>query len=480
MNSTKIKVLTHEYTVPREKEAFDVFRRLQQQFGPTSAFLLDSITDLKNRFCSSVIGFNPLVNCRIHGSRFDLSGSEPIVQKIKARLQDKGIAGPEFGNSLTTFLDTVQGSFDVSDNTSRHPYSFGFLGYFSYDAVRYYEEIPATVEDDRQLDDVFLQIHQVVLHFESDLIRIVINEVEGVNTPSLNILTAYLNENRSEPFAGFDSGKLQIVEDVSQNEYVERVHRAQEYIREGDIFQVVLSKRDRVIGHIDPLLVYKRLKDINPSPYMFYVDYGDYRLFGASPEMHLRVENGIATMRPIAGTTKGKGRTIEENAQLVENLLNDEKEKAEHVMLVDLCRNDLGKFCKPGSIQVHDYMKVEEFSHVFHAVSTVQGSVESGVSMYEAFLTTFPAGTLSGAPKIRAMEIIDELETLKRGAYGGAVGFFDFNGNMNTAIIIRSVIHQDDTSYLQAGAGIVADSVSEQEWNECNHKLRALVTTVFS
>lgn len=481
MNTAKnrIRVRTHERTYPRNIEAFDVFRNIHSQIGATHAFLLDSVTDLHSKYGSSVIGLFPLLACRIKDNDLQIDGHPVLTKEVTDNLKEIGFHEQLVNDRLPAILDVIRESFDQTGNEQANPYSFGFMGYFSYDAIRYFEDIPNTTLDDRQLPDVLLQVHQAVLHFEADRIRVVINELDGVETPGFDVIESFLNGRPTE-FAGFDASQLRVEEDVTQEEFIERVQKAKEYIREGDIFQIVLSKRDRVIGAIDPLLIYKRLKEINPSPYMFYVDYGDMILFGASPEMQIRLENGVAQMRPIAGTTKGKGLTEEENRRLVDNLLADEKEKAEHLMLVDLCRNDLGRVCQPGSIQVANFMEVEEYSHVFHIVSTVEGTIEEDRMPFEIFLSTFPAGTLSGAPKIRAMEIIDELETLSRGPYGGVIGFFDFHGNMNTAIVIRTIIYQDGISYLQAGAGIVADSVPENEWNECNHKLKVLETTIFA
>lgn len=476
----KIQVRSRERVYPRSAEAFHVFRKLLAKYGSTCAFLLDSVTDPKSRYSSSVIGVFPLVACRFKERNLSLEGHPALVSVITDHLRQKGYSLPQFGGALPPVLDTIRESFELVQKDRFKPYSFGFIGFFAYDAIRYFEEIPNTTLDDRKLDDVLLQIHQVIFQFDANQIRIVINEVAGVETPDFSELEILLSADAPPALKGFDPTKLIVEEDVQKDEYIERVKKAQAYIREGDIFQIVLSKRDRVIGEIDPLLVYERLKEVNPSPYMFFADYGSYRIFGASPEMQIRLENGIAQMRPIAGTTKGKGRTEDENRILIQNLLADEKEKAEHLMLVDLCRNDLGRVCEPGTVRVKDFMAIEEYSHVFHIVSTVEGKVEAHVSPFDVFLSTFPAGTLSGAPKVRAMEIIDELETLTRGPYGGVIGFIDFLGNMNTAIVIRTIVNQDGVSYLQAGAGIVADSVPEEEWNECDHKLRALKTTVFA
>ena len=223
-----------------------------------------------------------------------------------------------------------------------------------------------------------------------------------------------------------------------------------------------------------PLDIYRVLRTVNPSPYMFYLSFGDRKIIGASPEMMVRVEDGIAEMRPIAGTMP-RGRDEDEDRVNENRLLTDEKERAEHVMLVDLGRNDLGRVCEYGSVEVKELMRVERYSHVMHIVSDVQGRLKAGRDVIDAIAATFPAGTLSGAPKVRAMEIIDELETTKRGPYGGAVGYIAFTGNMDTCITIRTMVLQGATAYVQAGAGIVADSDPSREYEECLNKAAALI-----
>lgn len=475
--SRKIGVKSRAKTYPRICESFEVFQALGKAYGEQNAFLLDSIKDIYSRFCQSSIALFPLLTVKVKKRNFSLEGNPLLADTIRTSLTADGTQLHNFSGSVSKLLSGVIDSFDLQDRATMGKYSFGFVGHLSYDAIRYFENIPNTTLDDRQLDDIRLQVHQVVLQFERDIIRVVINEIEGLPTPSFAEIESFLHPDQELMFDGYDPSLLQVEEDVTEAEYRQRVERCKAYIREGDVFQVVLSKRNRVIGKIDTMQVYHRLKQINPSPYMYYVDYGDYKIFGTSPEMQIRLEDGVAQMRPIAGTSKGKGKRPEENVQLIERLRNDEKERAEHLMLIDLCRNDLGRICEPGSIFVKDFMVIEEYSHVYHMVSTVEGRVKSDQRLFDVFLATFPAGTLSGTPKVRAMEVIDELEDYDRGAYGGVLGFFDFLGNMNTAIVIRTIIHQNDVSYFQAGAGIVADSDTQQEWNECDHKLRALVST---
>ncbi|MCD6287562.1 MAG: chorismate-binding protein, partial [Candidatus Hydrogenedentes bacterium] len=255
------------------------------------------------------------------------------------------------------------------------------------------------------------------------------------------------------------------------------VEQAKEYIRAGDIFQVVLSQRFSRHTEADPRDIYRALRSINPSPYMFFVRMDDLILVGSSPEILVRVEDDLMQVRPIAGT-RPRGATVEEDQQLEQDLLGDEKELAEHIMLVDLGRNDVGRACEYGSVKPTELMTVERYSHVMHIVSHIEGTLRQGQTAYGALRASFPAGTLSGAPKIRAMELIEELELVKRGIYGGALGYFSFTGNLDTCIIIRTLVIKDKTAYMQAGAGIVADSDPDREYDETINKARALFRAV--
>jgi anthranilate synthase component 1 len=471
----KIPVRTLHRTYNRICESFEVFQALTEQYGAQSAFLLDSVKDIRSRYCTSSIALFPVLTVKVKGRSLSLTG--PLAERVKANLETIEPDLSRFQGSVSALLDGVIDSFDLLDRLTMPKYSFGFVGHFSYDAIRYFEDIPKTTIDDLGADDIRLQVHQVVLHFEHEMIHVIINEIDGLPTPSFAEIESFIRAYPEPRFKGYDAELLRVEEDVQESVFLERVQRAKAYIREGDVFQVVLSKRNRIVGAVDSMQMYYNLKKLNPSPYMYYVDYGDYKIFGTSPEMQIRLEQGVVQMRPIAGTSKGKGVRPEENIQLIERLRNDEKERAEHLMLIDLCRNDLGRVSVPGSIYVKDFMVIEEYSHVYHMVSTVEGRVETNRSLFDIFLSTFPAGTLTGTPKVRAMEIIDELEDFDRGPYGGVLGFIDFLGNMNTAIVIRTIIQKGDTCYLQAGAGIVADSDPQQEWYETDHKLRALRVT---
>jgi len=479
MSLARVSVRTAVRTYPRVCESFEVFQSLTREYGAQSAFLLDSVKDIRSRYCSSSIALFPVLTVKVKGRSFSLEGEAAVLGPVQSHLTLDGSDLTNLTGTLSSRLDEVVAAFDLLDRESIPKYGFGFVGHFSYDAIRYFEKIPKTTADDRGMDDIRLQVHQVILQFERESIRVVIHEIPGMPTPSFEQIEKFLHAYDEPVFAGFDPSALHVEEDVTEAAYTERVLKAKEYIGEGDIFQVVISKRNRVIGPVDSMEIYYRLKNLNPSPYMYYVDYGDYKIYGTSPEMQIRLEDGVAQMRPIAGTSRGKGSRPEENIQLIERLRNDEKERAEHLMLIDLCRNDLGRVCRPGTIHVKDFMIIEEYSHVYHMVSTVEGRVESDRSLFDIFLSTFPAGTLTGTPKVRAMEIIDELEDYDRGPYGGVLGFIDFLGNMNTAIVIRTIVQQEDVCYLQAAAGIVADSEPINEWHECDHKLGALKAIMF-
>jgi anthranilate synthase component 1 len=263
------------------------------------------------------------------------------------------------------------------------------------------------------------------------------------------------------------------VPNQSKDCFVAQVKRAKEYIAAGDIFQVVLSIRFEGESEAHPFQVYRALRMINPSPYMYYLDFGGYQIVGSSPEMLVRLENGKAMLRPIAGT-RPRGANADEDRRLERELLGDEKERAEHLMLVDLARNDLGRLARPGTVTVPQFCTVERYSHVMHLVSSVEGAINSEADMIDLFKATFPAGTVTGAPKIRAMEIIEELEGERRGPYAGSVGYFGLNGNMDQAITLRTILFAAGKYYIQAGAGIVADSVPEREHEEIHNKARAL------
>ncbi|ADG06610.1 anthranilate synthase component I family protein [Kyrpidia tusciae] len=476
----RIPVATRRRAVLRRpgSDAFALFRVIAEELGARRVFLLDSVSDPRERHRLAIVAADPVLELRFKRNRIDVTGDEALVDAVKRRLaQERLVEGSEIAGDPAEVLAAVSGVFAPVEDLPA--FAGGFLGYVAYDAIRYFERLPHTTVDDRQLDDIRLQVHRSVVHVTDEGLEVFAHRF-GEADDDLDRVLGWIDRADRLPDLPRDVAPvLSVKQDVTEEEFVRRVEKAKNYIADGDIFQIVPSMRIQVNSAADPLVVYDRLRRCNPSPFMFYADYGDSRIFGASPEVQLRVQDGVAQMRPIAGTSKGKGKTAEENRRLVEDLLGDEKERAEHLMLVDLCRNDLGRVCRPGTVVVEQLMVVEEYSHVFHIVSHVRGELRPEVKPLQAILATFPAGTLSGTPKVRAMEIIDELESFDRGPYGGAVGFIDWRGNVNLAIMIRSVVQVGDVFYLQAGAGIVADSVPEMEWRECGHKLAALHSALF-
>lgn len=365
----------------------------------------------------------------------------------------------------------------------------GAVGYIGYDIVRYFENLPDTAERQLDLPDAAFMIPDTLVIFDHAKHQLIVmaNAHNAANNPDAAYSDAVRRIDQIVVALGGqlppidmpdEPLKEKLVSNMPREKFEDNVRAAKEYIAAGDAFQIVLSQRFTRRTVASPLAIYRAVRALNPSPYMFYLNFGqDFTLMGASPEMMVRMEDGVATNRPLAGTRK-RGATDEEDKQLEVELLADPKERAEHVMLVDLGRNDLGRVCEYGTVKVTDMMTVERYSHVMHIVSQVQGKVRGNMDSFDLFRATFPAGTLSGAPKVRAMEIIEELEGTRRGPYGGAVGYFSLDGSMDTCITIRALIMQGDRVYIQAGAGIVADSDPATEYEETINKAKALAVAI--
>ena len=368
----------------------------------------------------------------------------------------------------------------------------GAVGYLSYEVVRHFEpRVPAASRDPLGLPEAIFMFTDTLLVFDHlhHNIKVVTHarldgDIESSYRQALwridelvarleKPLTALPYEERASPCGR----KPRIASNMARAEFIAKVERAKEYIEAGDIIQVVISQRFQRPTSAHPFAVYRALRTVNPSPYMYYLELGDCQIVGASPELLVRVEDGVVATHPIAGT-RPRGRDPEEDRALEEELRGDEKEKAEHVMLLDLGRNDIGRVSEPGTVQVSQLMDVERYSHVMHLVSHVSGRLRSEMTPYDAFRACFPAGTVSGAPKIRAMEIIAELEPEQRGPYAGAVGYFDLSGNLDTAITIRTIVMKDGVAHVQAGGGIVFDSVPEREYQESVNKAQALMRAI--
>jgi anthranilate synthase component I len=362
----------------------------------------------------------------------------------------------------------------------------GAVGYLAYDLVRHFERLPSNNPDDLGLPEACLIFTENLLVFDhvKHVIKVVSHaHVTGdpdraydrAQTAIRRLAARLARPRRSE--AAPRTGPVRLRSNLTREQFLRNVRRAKEYIRAGDIIQVQLSQRLSGTAPAKPFDVYRALRSVNPSPYMYYLRFPDCELIGSSPELLVRREGSAVATRPIAGTVP-RGDTPEADARQAAKLLADPKERAEHIMLVDLGRNDLGRVCRYGSVTVPELMVIERYSHVMHIVSHVQGTLAPGHDQFDVLRAAFPAGTVTGAPKIRAMEIIEELETTRRGPYAGAVGYFDFSGNLDTAIIIRTLLYAGGRYHLQAAAGIVADSVPAREYQETLNKLRALVAAL--
>ncbi len=374
------------------------------------------------------------------------------------------------------------------------PFWGGYIGYIGYDVIKFYEPVPDKNPDTLNIPDIYLFLSDEVIAFDNltNKIKIIVStilnkdesleEIYIKTLEKINTIEEKLKKELQIKRLSLKNKEVNLqnwISNFKKEDFEKAVLKAKEYITEGDIIQVVLSQRFFKKLNADPIDIYRSIRVINPSPYLFYLDFNDIKIVGSSPEILVSVIDGKILTKPIAGT-RPRGKTEEEDKLLKEDLLNDEKEKAEHLMLVDLARNDVGKVAVRGSVKVDRFMYIENYSHVMHIVSDVSGTLKEGLHPLDVLKSVFPVGTVSGAPKVRAMQIIEELETDKRGIYAGAVGYISFDGNLDTAIAIRTAVIVNDTVYVQAGAGIVADSVPEKEWLETVNKAKAIMTAIES
>lgn len=390
-------------------------------------------------------------------------------------------------------MKKIFAQYRAANGSGPSRFSGGAVGYWDYDTARFFERLPEGRADTLGFPTGAFQFSGDLVQFDrlSQTARVIHNVFIPEGRLSAKALEALYRQGdralwrqierihaRSSPRAPSRSVQPGVPKPLtSRGRYLDAVRKAKERIRSGDIIQVVLSQRWRIEPSAAPFDVYRALRMVNPSPYMYFLHFPDFDIVGSSPEILVRKEGALAETRPIAGTRR-RGATASEDRALAEALLKDPKERAEHLMLVDLGRNDLGRVCEPGSVRVPELMTIENYSHVMHLVSSVDGRLCAGANAFDLFQACFPAGTVSGAPKIRAMEIIDELEPARRGPYAGAVGYFAYGGNMDMAITIRTLLFHRGMAYMQAGAGIVADSVPEKEYRECEQKAAALFAAI--
>ncbi len=457
-----------------------VYLKLMDEFG--DSFLLESVEGGEQVGRYSFVGVNPRGVISLKGN--------VVTDRRGERTETRELAE---GEDILDVIRAEMARFRPADLPDLPRFQGGAVGYLGYDVVRFFEKLPDTAVTPLDIPDaIFLLADTLVVfdharhrlmilsnaHVKEDVEAAYVAAIQMIEQVSERLLRVLPAIPRTRWGASNKEGEI-LTSNKTQAEYEEMVRQAKEYIAAGDIFQVVLSQRfsRRTTAH--PFTIYRTLRMLNPSPYMFYYNFAghDLQVIGASPEIHVRLEDGVATVRPIAGTRR-RGQTPEEDNALEEELLADPKERAEHVMLVDLGRNDIGRVSEYGTVQVSDLMTIERYSHVMHIVSHVEGRMKPEMDAFDLMRATFPAGTVSGAPKVRAMEIIEELEGERRGLYAGAVGYFSYDGSMDTCIAIRTMLMQGDTLYVQAGAGIVADSDPAGEYQECMNKASALLTAV--
>lgn len=436
-----------------------IYLRMRDIFP--NSLLLESSDYHGNENSYSFICLKPLAGFEVENGR--ATETYPDGSKISTELRDPRTFQSTFRNFLQSFSQP-EGQEGVIIN--------GLFGYTAYDAIRYFEHITLQAREipEHAIPDVRYNFYQYIIainHFQN-ILHIIENRING-EVSELERIETLLNSRNLALYSFFPKGKEK--SNITDEQYKHMVSKGKEHCYRGDVFQIVLSRQFSQPFSGDEFNVYRALRSINPSPYLFYFDYGSYKIFGSSPEAHLKMQKGKAYINPIAGTFKRTGDD-ERDKLLAQQLSTDLKENAEHVMLVDLARNDLSRHAK--NITVERYREVQFFSHVIHLVSAVSGEMNEDSDVTDMMMATFPAGTLSGAPKYKAMQLIDQYENQNRGYYGGAIGFLDFNGQFNHAIMIRTFLSKGNTLYYQAGAGIVAISDEESELQEVNNKLGAL------
>lgn len=437
------------------------------------AYLLESVEGGSHVGRYSFLGFSPEKVIRIKGCKGIISDSDGHEEHI------------EDDQPLKRLISAAN-RYRLPENDDMPPFCGGAVGYLSYDCARYFESIPEAGEDELDVPDAFFMFAHRYLVFDrvNNRLRVAANATingnpeEAYEKACRAIMETIEKLNCAPPLKpsspAEDRSSLIMDASMTEEDYIGAVENCLDHIRKGDILQAVLSYRIKIDFDHDPFDIYRALRMLNPSPYMFYLKMGDIHMAGSSPETMVKVEGSKVTINPIAGT-RPRGATAAEDRLMEEDLLGDEKEGAEHLMLVDLARNDLGRFCLPGTVTVSSFRRVEKYSHVMHLVSTVEGTLSLPADLHEVIRASFPAGTVSGAPKIKAMEIINNLEKNRRGPYAGLVGYLDYRGNMDSCITIRTIFIKDQAAYIQAGAGIVAASRPEREYLECRQKAGALL-----
>ena len=453
-------------------DPIDVYQKLSNM---PKSYLLESLEGKKDWSRYTIIGLPSEEYIELKDNKIKYFISNKLVEEIET-------------NNPIDWIEEFQNKFNVPNDLDLPKFQGGLVGYFGFDTVKYFEPaIKATIQkDEMDTPDICLIVSKEFLIFDkiNNKIHIVIYTNNNLNSfkesqDKIKKLEIFLRdeimpEDNTRKQANDKINNLDIHYHFNKNDFISSVDKIKQFIINGDVMQVVLSQRMSMDFVGEPINFYRELRELNPSPYMYYLNMGDYQIVGSSPEILVRLEDDLITVRPIAGT-RPRGKNENEDNILENELRNDPKELAEHLMLIDLGRNDAGKVSKVGSIKLTDKMIIEKYSHVMHMVSNVTGSIEKKLGMMDVLKSTFPAGTVSGAPKIRAIDIIYELESIKRGIYAGAIGYLGWNGNMDTAIAIRTCVIKDGKLNIQCGAGIVNDSIAELEWEETLNKGKAIV-----
>ena len=440
--------------------------------GPYS-YLLESAQGGEKWGRYSIIGLPARTVLKVNDRRVQVLTDNEIVEEVET-------------DDPLSFIEAFQARFDVANLDQLPRFFGGLVGYFGYDTVRYVEKrLQPSIADDRlDTPDIVLMVSEEVVVFDNLEGRMkMISLIDADDVSAQDRMHRRLQEREAalaQPVTGLEHGNANqtlresdFVSEFGEEAFQEAVETIKEYTRAGDVMQVVLAQRMHIPFQAPSINMYRALRSLNPSPYMYFMDLDDFQIVSSSPEILARVEDGVITNRPLAGTRR-RGHTEEEDLAFEEELRADPKEIAEHLMLIDLGRNDVGRVSQAGSVEVIERFAIERYSHVMHLSSTVEGKLQPNKSAIDVLRATLPVGTLSGAPKVRAMEIIDELEPVKRGIYGGAVGYLAWNGNMDTAIAIRTAVIKDGYLYIEAGGGIVHDSVPRLEWKESLNKGRAI------
>ncbi|WZO99241.1 anthranilate synthase component I [Isosphaeraceae bacterium EP7] len=455
------------------------FRKIER--GDQS-FLFESVVGGEKVGRFSFLGTDPFL-------KFEARGPEVVIRHLRPHAEEIRTTSDDPFRELQALLDR----YKAAPIHALPRFSGGAVGYAAYDSVRYTERLPDAPPDDRNLPDLAFAFYDAMVifdHIRKTILVVAHAFLDDHTDPAaayddaacrVDALVDRLSAPGSElPPVDLDTdapSTLQYQSNMTRDQFESAVRHCQEYIKAGDIFQVVPSQRLKVETTAQPFDIYRVLRVVNPSPFMFYLTFGETRLIGSSPEILVRVEDGEVTIRPLAGTRK-RGADDAEDRALAEELLADPKERAEHIMLVDLGRNDVGRVAELSTVRISEIMAVERYSHVMHISSTVIGRLAAGKTAFDALRAGLPAGTVSGAPKVRAMQVIDEVEPHRRGPYGGAVGYIDFTGNMDTCIALRTMVLQGQTAYIQAGCGVVYDSIPADEYEETLNKARGLLKAI--